>query len=273
MLKIIEVISEIGAGTRGSSQGIDAIKDSASKINSDFFYIHPVKRVLDRNELLMDNIDNSTAHRIKGIVDIYDALSKEVAKTINDDGFPFIVAGDHASAGGTIAGIRMARPDLCLGVIWIDAHADMHSPYTTPSGHVHGMPVATALAEDNLEKRVNYPEEEIVEYWETLKNIGGISPKINYEDLVFIGVRDTEEPEEHLISKYQVKNISVTHLKDQGIKEIVKITLDHLSHCDVIYISFDVDSMDPSVSVGTGTPVSGVSPLPHFCQASIDLQI
>ena len=64
-----------------------------------------------------------------------------------------VLSGDHSSAGGTIAGIKMAKPKSNLGVIWIDAHADLHTPYTTPSGNMHGMPLAAAIGEDNVEAK------------------------------------------------------------------------------------------------------------------------
>lgn len=88
-----------------------------------------------------------------------------------------------------------------MGVIWIDAHADLHSPYTTPSGNMHGMPIACSLGEDNKERQQNRPDDETVEWWEKLKNMGGIFPKINYEDLIFIALRDFEPAEDHLIKR------------------------------------------------------------------------
>ena len=149
----------------------------------------------------------------------------------------------------------MAFPDERIGVIWIDAHADMHSPYTTPSGNLHGMPLATALAEDNLEVQTNELDEKTEELWERLKNIGGITPKIKYADLIYIGVRDTEAQEDYLMEKHGVRNITTRELRQIGVEEVVEIVNDRLKDCSKIYISFDVDSLDPKISVGTGTPV------------------
>jgi len=90
-----------------------------------------------------------------------------------------------------------------------------------------------------------------------MKNIGGISPKLLHEDLVYFGVRDTEEPEDYNISKNGIKNYKVAEVRHRGMEVCLKETLDRLSKCDVIYISFDVDSMDCDlISKGTGTPVS-----------------
>ena len=150
----------------------------------------------------------------------------------------------------------MASPNKRLGVIWIDAHADIHSPYTTPSGNMHGMPVALSLGEDNLECQENEPIGETKMFWNKLKNIGGICPKIYYNDIVYVGLRDTEEQEEFLIEKHKMKRFSVAEMRKKGISRSADHILKLLAHCDLIYISFDVDSMDPSVSKGTGTPVA-----------------
>ena len=150
----------------------------------------------------------------------------------------------------------MAKPKNRLGVIWIDAHADLHSPYTTPSGNMHGMPLATALVEDNIENQVHYPDEKTVTLWNQLKNIGKITPKIRPEDIVFIALRDFEKEEEHIIKKYNIKVNTVQEVRRKGVENVVRQTLMHLSNCDDIYVSFDVDCLDSSISRGTGTPVS-----------------
>jgi arginase len=253
--KLVLLRSELGAGTRGASLGVDALKIAAIDLKSDYFKRFDVVEVSDENWLLLEKVKFKYAKRIRGIIKIYERLSKSVARILKKEQFPIVLAGDHSTAGGTIAGIKTAFPDSRLGVIWIDAHADLHSPYTTPSGNIHGMPLATALAEDNLELQSNDIDEKTAELWGRLKNSGGISPKIGYRDLVYIGVRDTEAQEDHLIQKHQIKNISTKELRMKGVEEILHEVFDYLSHCDKIYISFDVDSLDPKISVGTGTPV------------------
>ena len=82
-------------------------------------------------------------------------LSNTIKENIESNFFPIVLSGDHSSALGTISGIKMTYPEKRLGVVWIDAHADLHSPYTTPSGNVHGMPLAAAIADDNADLNVN----------------------------------------------------------------------------------------------------------------------
>ncbi len=257
-IKIIEVKSEIGAGTRGAGMGADAVRVAALDFGSSFFKRHPSVEVPNENHLLLEPVTNDYAKRIKGVYAFSEKLANQVASHCKEEGtFPIVLAGDHTSAIGVAAGIKMAFPNKKLGIIWIDAHADIHSPYTTPSGNMHGMPIAAILGEDNKEQQINRPDEETIQYWEKTKNLGGISPKLHYEDIVMIAVRDTERQEEYLIKKHRMKNISVADVRNRGEERIAVEALNTLDHCDIIYVSFDVDSMDPEISKGTGTPVPG----------------
>ena len=254
-LKIIEVKSEIGAGTRGASMGPDAIRIAALDYGSNLFRVEETVQVPVDNGILFDSPGSLYAKRIKGLITLYEKLGAEVATTIKKNQFPLIIAGDHSSAGGTIAGIKMAYPKQRLGVIWIDAHADLHSPYTTPSGNLHGMPVAISLGEDNMTNKMNKPDKETIDSWNKLKKIGGITPKIDYRDIVYIALRDVEPEESYLLKKHKVKIFTTSEVKRHGVEKIARDALAHLNKCNQIYISFDVDSMDSSISKGTGTPV------------------
>ncbi|MCT4581092.1 MAG: arginase [Flavobacteriales bacterium] len=253
---LVENKSEIGAGTRGASLGIDAVKIAALNSKSDYFKKAKIVKIENENDRLWEDVTFESAKRIKGVVEVYKRVSSSVSEVLGKNKFPVILSGDHSNAGGTIAGIKMAYPDKRLGVIWIDAHADLHSPYTSPSGNIHGMPLATALGEDNQGYAVKEISDEVKKQWERLKGIGNINPKIQPEDLVFIGVRDTEDPEDYYIANNKVKTISVEHVRRTGAQEVSEQVLEYLSACDIIYVSFDVDSMDCDlISYGTGTPV------------------
>lgn len=256
MIKIIENQSEIAAGTRGSSLGIGAMKVVSQTAQDGFFGQFENIEVPTENGLLDFPTKYNFAKRIDGLVNVYDHTCDIVSKVITNDNFPLVLSGDHACAGGTIAGIKKAHPNKRMGVVWIDAHADIHTPYTTPSGNLHGMPLATALNEDNLESQINELNPETFSLWEKLKNTGGIAPKVNVEDVVYISVRDTEKPEDDYLAKHKIKNYSVEEIRDKTKESVSKEIKEKLSDCDIIYISFDVDSMDCIlVSKGTGTPV------------------
>ncbi len=255
-IKLIEVPSEIGAGTRGASLGVEAIKIAALDFMSSFFIHFPSDKIPTEDKLLYEPIQSPYAKRIKGIVAMYEKVSKAVCDCMKNNFFPVVLSGDHSISGATIAGIKMARPKSKLGVIWIDAHADLHTPYTTPSGNMHGMPLATAINEDNKECAVHVLEEETIKQWDYLKNIGKIAPKVLPEDIVFISLRDYEKEEKFLIEKYGIKVVTTKEVRNKGAENIVRSVLRYLSDCTDIYISFDVDCMDSAISKGTGTPVS-----------------
>jgi arginase len=255
-IKLIEVPSEIGAGTRGASLGIDAVKIAALDFMSNFFVHFPSEKIPTENKLLFEPIESPYAKRIKGVTTMYERVSKAVQESIKSNFFPVVLSGDHSTAGATIAGIKMAKPKSKLGVIWIDAHADLHTPYTTPSGNMHGMPLASAIAEDNEDFAVHEIDGETKRAWDALKHIGKIAPKVLPEDIVFISLRDYEREERGLIEKYGMKVITTNEVRRKGPENIVRAVIRYLSDCTDIYVSFDVDSLDSSISKGTGTPVS-----------------
>ncbi len=254
-IRLIEVKSELGAGTRGASLGPDAIKIAAFDYGSNLFNKLPAVSIAVDNKMLFLPQGSPYAKRLSSILGIYENLGKAVSDTMKAKEFPIVLAGDHSTAGGTIAGIKMANPKARIGVIWIDAHADLHSPYTTPTGNVHGMPLAASLGEDNIANKLNKPDKETVDLWNKLKKVGGISPKVQYSDLVYISVRDVEPEETFLMKKHKIKTFTTSDVKRHGVEKIARDALAYLNNCQLIYVSFDVDSMDSSISKGTGTPV------------------
>ncbi|MDX5346841.1 MAG: arginase, partial [Hymenobacteraceae bacterium] len=239
----------------GASMGIDALRVACYDKGSDYFKRFNSIEVPNQNEVLFDPNPFPNAKYIDAVLTVQKAIAKTVYNTINLDMFPLVLAGDHGNAAGTIAGIKQAYPDKTLGVIWVDAHADIHSPYTSPSGNMHGMPLAASLSIDNLECKRNDPAPETVFFWESLKKVGGEQPKLKPEHLVYIVVRDTEQEEDFLISKHQIKNFTYAELLEKGAATVAREAMERLKDCDLIYVSFDVDSLDSKFSKGTGTPV------------------
>lgn len=255
-IKIIKNRSDIGAGTRGADMGIDAIEIAAINQNNDFFNRFDYEDVITENESVYDKKNNSFGKQIKSVFNQCKRLSNHVKVNLQEGRFPIVLSGDHSSALGTISGIKAANPTQRVGVIWIDAHGDLHTPYTSPSGNIHGMPLGAVIADDNLDCQINDVSRETTSLWDRMKNIGTPGQKALPEDIVFFGVRDTEEPEEKQMEKYGIKNYMVAEVRYRGLEVCVNEALDKLSDCDVLYISFDVDAMDcDMISYGTGTPV------------------
>lgn len=248
--------SELGAGTRGASLGPEAIRAAARTQNSTLFSEFPVFIIPNRNDLLDRPTNFPFAKRIDGVLQIFEGVKQQVKEAIDSGMFPLIIAGDHSSAGGTMAGLKLAYPGKRLGVLWIDAHADIHSPYTTPSGNIHGMPIATALGVDQSDLQKNSLDLTTMQYWNQLK-----SHSLKPSDLIYIGVRDVEEEEIHAIKELNLRNYTVKELRDRGLQICIEEIKKKMQACDIVYVSFDVDSMDPSeTSYGTGTPVpEGIS--------------
>lgn len=261
--KKIEIIintSEITAGTRGASLGPGAIMTAARKNYNPFFGNYKVLEVPNQNAQLDRVSETKYAKNIAQYALVFNDVKTCVSSTLQASNTPLILAGDHGSAAGTIAGIKHVYPTKRLGVVWIDAHADLHSPYTTPSGNMHGMPLNITLGDDNLACKRNEPTEMEIKLWNSLKS--NDTPRVLASDLVFVGVRDTEDEEDYIIHSKKITNYTVEDIRKNGVDKIVELIETQLEACDLIYVSFDVDSMDPDItSYGTGTPVKkGITP-------------
>lgn len=262
-IKILKNRSDIGAGTRGSDLGIDAMEIAAIVKENHYFNDFPFEDIPTHNESIYNKDHNSFAKRIGHVAEQCMRVANAIDRNLRNEFFPILLSGDHSSALGTISGIKKAFPEKKLGVFWIDAHADIHSPYTSPSGNIHGMPLAAALGLDNTHLQLNEPIAETQKHWENMKNIGIGGSKISPENLIYFGVRDTEAAEDDIIEQYKIRNYKVDEVRFRGMDVCVQEALKQFSECEIIYISFDVDSMDKDlVSDGTGTPVSkGFDPI------------
>ena len=236
---------------------MDAIEIAAINKKDDFFNIHPHIDVPTHNETIYNKNFLITEHRLGFVLEQCERVCTAVSDTLNKNQFPLILSGDHSSAFGSLAGIQKATPEKIIGVIWIDAHADLHSPLSSPSGNIHGMPLAAALGYNNETLKVNQVNDKTLQLWDNLKKVGGNKPKVAPENLIYFGVRDTEEPEDKVIEQNNIRNYKVHEIRYRGLFECVTEALEKLSTVDHIYISFDVDSLDCDlISKGTGTPVS-----------------
>ena len=230
-IKLIKNRSDIGAGTRGSDMGVDAIEIAAINCNDDFFNCYPHEDIETANETIYNKVYNSFAKRIGNVLEVCKRVCKSVSSNLKKNHFPIVLSGDHSSAPGTISGKKHAYPDKRLGVIWIDAHADLHSPYTSPSGNIHGMPLSAALNDDNLDYKINEVTGDTNTYWNQMKKVGVEWPKINHKDVVFFGVRDTEKPEEMAMEKNGMRNYSGAEIRYRGREKCVFEGIGGLEDC------------------------------------------
>lgn len=256
-LKIIKNRSDIGAGTRGSDMGVDALEIAAINAQNDFFNRHPFLDVKTHNETIYNKVNHSFAKRIAYVLEQCKRVAAKVQKTLRENYFPLVLSGDHSSALGTLAGLQKAYPKDSIGVIWIDAHTDLHSPWSTPSGNVHGMPLGAALGLDHQQLAINTLEGETKRHWQEMKNLGSHFPLLKPNQLVYFGIRDYEAQEAALLEQLPLKFFDVATCRTFGIEKCVAKALTFLESMDHLYVSFDVDVFDAStVSDGTGTPVA-----------------
>lgn len=262
---LVEVDCDLGAGIPGAGSGIDMLKQAAYRqqalrdvsdrlIEEIRGQARPVARAAEHG------FETTTPHarHIEAIAAVMGDAAELVASTLQRGQFPLVIAGDHSTAAASIAGIRRAHPDRRLGVVWIDAHADIHSPFTTPSGNMHGMPLAIASAHDNKTEAINNPDPNTCRLWNQLKDLNGTGQaSIALEDLIYVAVRDTEGAEDATISSFSIPVISAEEVRQLGPERTAQRCLEKLAAVDLIYVSFDVDAMDSTICKGTGTPVPG----------------
>lgn len=163
-----------------------------------------------------------------------------VDKIIQSKSFPLVLGGDHSIAIGTLAGVSKHYKNL--GVIWYDAHGDLNTAETSPSGNIHGMPLAASLGYGH----------------ELLTNLLGTSPKIKPEHVVIIGARSLDEGERKLIKELGIKVFTMHEIDRLGMTKVMEETIEYLKdHTDGVHLSLDLDGLDPNDAPGVGTPVPG----------------
>jgi arginase len=262
VIGLVEVDCDLGAGIPGAGSGIDLLKSAierhqelarvSERLIAEIAYQQRPVAAAAQGEL------TPHARHIAAIAPVMEQAAGLVAATLAEGRFPIVLAGDHSTAAGTIAGIRRAHPSSRLGVIWIDAHADIHSPYTTPSGNMHGMPLAIASVHDNLPEAINEPDLVTRQLWTQLQQMNQQDePSIDLRDLVYIAVRDTEAAEDVTIAAHSIPVIGAEEVRRDGAVQSAERALDYLCDAELIYVSFDVDALDSTICKGTGTPVPG----------------
>jgi arginase len=253
--KLITVESDFGAGKPGAALGPQALIEELKALNFDAIDVYSYLNMEPR--YATPSTETPYGKNIENITAFQQNVCRNITEIVQIGKIPFIFSGDHSSANALISGIKDYHANSRIGVIWIDAHADLHSPYTTPSGNIHGMPIAALMGQDHREMGRNQPKEITKKLWEDLKRLGRrrITPKLQSNDLVFIALRSTEYEEERIIKKENIACYRPDDIRELGIENVLSLAVNRLRNCEYIYVSFDVDSLDSSLSVGTGTPV------------------
>jgi arginase len=171
-------------------------------------------------------------------------LSSLVAESLANGQVPLVLGGDHSIAAGTVAGVSQffRKSNQKIGLLWIDAHADMNTPESSPSGNVHGMPLACCLGVGPAE----------------LVNIGGFCPKIDPQNVALVGIRDVDHLERGTIKDSGVRVFTMRDIDERGMRHVIDDALAIANSGTAgFHLSLDMDFLDPEFAPGVGTPVRG----------------
>jgi arginase len=240
-IPILGVPMDLGAGRRGVDMGPSAIR--LAKLADTLRGLgHTIDDLGNIEVAVAETVDDVSGLPYANV--IADACHKtyETLKALPDDAFPIVLGGDHSIAMGSVAGV-VYRPDgiVRTGLIWIDAHTDINTPKTSPSGNIHGMPVAHLLGQGDSR----------------LLDIWGGGAVIRPEDIVYIGIRSVDDDERKILKELGIRVYTMKDIDKRGLGEILEQTIMQLHHTKRVHVSFDADVLDPAVAPGVGTPVPG----------------
>jgi arginase len=243
-VRIIGAPMDYGANRRGVDMGPSAIRYAGLADELERADVDPV----DDGDLLLPRAEErdpdaaqpseGNAKFLREVEDVCSRLSARVEKTLADGEFPLVLGGDHSVAIGSMGGASRSGD---LGVIWFDAHADLNTPETSPSGNVHGMPLAATLGRGSF---------------------GGMewahAPNVREEAIAYVGLRSIDERERELVRKSEMTAFTMADIDERGITSVVEDALEvATTGTDGIHVSLDLDWLDPKAAPGVGTPVRG----------------
>lgn len=244
MLHFVEIRSGLGAAKYGTEQGVALLGEYMKKHHADI-----PSKVLSNDRVSADG--HVRLKNVDSLQPFYQIVATQI-ENIAKSAVPIIISGDHSNAIATLAGFKNAHADKRVALIWLDAHADMHTVYTTPSGNLHGMPVASALALDNQACHQHAPSDDEVAYWQSLKQLSK-QDNLSIDDVFFLGLRSYESPEAHLINHHQIFHYSAQAHRQHGFDDVLQKMIERVQQADIVYVSFDVDALDESLLLATGT--------------------
>jgi arginase len=242
---ILGVPLAYGASLAGVELGPAALR--VARLNKRIRQLGYQVRDLDDLEVEEELSTPEPGDKLKHIREIRNAcadLAQKVQEILEADEIPIILGGDHSIAMGSITGFSTScrQRNETPGLIWFDAHADMNTPETTPSGNIHGMPLSVVLG---------YGAPELV-------NLGGFAPKLAPEFCVHVGARDVDPGERELIKQLGIRFITMREIDERGMSACMDEAIEIASRASGGYaVTFDVDALDPGDAPGSGTLVRG----------------
>lgn len=244
-VRIVGVPMDLGAGRRGVDMGPSAIRIAGVSQGLRQLGFH-VEDDGDVGVPAPETRDpgNTNARYLEPIYHVCNRLRLRVRRSLEHDEIPIVLGGDHSIAIGTVAGIaeHFRNRQQKIGLIWVDAHADMNTPESSPSGNIHGMPLASLLG-------MGDPQ---------LVQMGGFWPKVEPRHVCLIGIRDIDAVERENVKKSGIHAYTMRDVDERGMRAIMQESIGYATDGTAgFHVSFDLDGMDPRDVPGTGTPVKG----------------
>lgn len=237
-VRIIGAPMDLGQSRRGVDMGPSAVRYAGLQARLERLGY----RVLDQGNVPVPNPEEKGAEegaqRLEAVAAVCQSIYEMAQACVAEDDFGIYLGGDHSISIGTVAAAATREP---VGVIWVDAHGDFNIPATSPTGNIHGMPVAALIGD-------GAPE---------LVQVGFAGPKISPTQIVQIGIRDLDDPERQRLVKSGISVYTMRHLDEMGMAVVARRTLEKLRHVHRLHVSLDMDSLDPDEAPGVGTPVPG----------------
>jgi arginase len=240
-LRIIGAPSDLGQGRRGVDMGPSAIRYAGlnEKLTSLGYQVEDLGNVMVPTPE-MHTVKQENLKYLEEVKLVCHSLKDIVEEVMKKGELPIILGGDHSVSIGSLAGIASVVPSF--GVIWFDAHGDMNTDETTPSGNIHGMPLAVSVGIGHKD----------------LVQLGGFSPKVKPENVVLVGIRSIDEDEAALIRKTGIKCYTMAEIDRRGMAVVMEEAIQIASEGTTgIHLSLDLDALDPTFAPGVGTPVNG----------------
>jgi arginase len=245
IIHILGVPMDLGSGRRGVDMGPSAIRiaglsDRLTELGH---------KVVDEGDVAIKNMEelkvgDVRARYLSEIARASRLVAGKVERIVGKGHFPLVLGGDHSISVGTVSAIAATskREGKKIGLLWVDAHGDINTPETSPSGNIHGMPVAALLGEGPPE----------------LTTIGGEGAKLDPRNVAMVAIRSLDEGEKVRLKHYGVAVHTMSEVDRKGIDTVMKQALARVSDgVDRVHVSFDLDAIDPTVAPGVGTPVKG----------------
>jgi arginase len=240
-VRILGVPLDHGSNRRGTDMGPSALRvaNVGDTIRAQGHTVRDLGDVYTPTVETREVVDEGLRY-LDEVVQVCENLARRVEDLAEDDIFPLIIGGDHSLSMGTVGGLARAGADA--GVIWIDAHADYNTAKTSPSGNIHGMPLAALVGRGD----------------DSLVGVGGVDRDLDIDDVVLVGVRSVDPGERKAIHETGLATYTMKDIDEMGMRTVMERAIDQATAgTDRLHVSLDLDSVDPEIAPGVGTPVRG----------------